>query len=325
MCSKSKFKSTSPTVDKLRAEIRSDHKSIRTEDAYVFWMVEFIWWANMRDPRGMGDAEVGAFLTYLAENNYSQSSSKVALNALVYFYDRVLRQPLGRLRFTPSAKPVNVPDVLSRDEVSKVLSHLSGDYLLVSKLLYGTGMRVMEALQLRLKDVDFKNSRIVIRAAKHGSDRIAPLPASIRSELDRKVEAAKELHARDVKAGFGSVWLPNRIAVKYPQAAKQASWQYVFPSAGITLDPRSGIRRRHHLFPSGLQTALKRAANAAGIHKRVSPHVFRHSFATACLETGTSITQVQKLLGHKDVSTTMIYLHCVDNSKQRSPLDMLAA
>lgn len=323
MCSKSAFKAKSKLVDRLRAEIRADHKSIRTEDSYVFWIVEFVFWANLKNPADMGDAEVGAFLTYLAENNYSQSSSKVALNSLVYFYDRVLRQPLGRLRFTPSARPAIVPDVLSVDEVRAVIDAMPGEYKLVVKLLYGTGMRVMECLQLRIKDLDFGNGGILIRGAKHGSDRVVPLPKTIAAELLKKIEAVKVQHRADLKKGLGSVWLPGRIAEKYPKAEFETKWQYLFPSPGIAKDPRSGIMRRHHIYPSGLQASLKRAAEKCGIQKRVSPHVFRHSFATHLLQGGTSISQVQALLGHKSVETTMIYLHCLDNSKQASPLDRL--
>lgn len=323
MCSKSVFKKKSGLVDRLRASIRSDHKSVRTEDSYVFWFVEFVFWAGLKKPQDMGDAEVGAFLTYLAENNYSKSSSKVALNSLVYFYDRVIHCPLGKLRFAPSTKPAIVPDVLSVDEVRAVIAALPADYQLAVKLLYGTGMRLMECLQLRVKDCDFKNSRITVRDAKHGSDRVVPLPKSIAAELAAKIEAVKVQHRADVQAGFGSVWLPNRIAEKYPKAEFETKWQYVFPSPGIVSDPRSGVKRRHHIYPSGLQSSLKRAAEKCGIQKRVSPHVFRHSFATHLLQNGTSISQVQSLLGHKDVKTTMIYLHCLDNLKQVSPLDRL--
>lgn len=323
MVSKSVFKDKSPLIDRLRAQIRADHKSIRTENSYVFWVVEFVFWSNLKNPKDCGDSEVSAFLTYLAENNYSKSSSKVALNALVYFFDRVISQPLGKLRFKPSTKPAVVPEVLTMDEVRCLLGHLNDDYKLVGQLLYGTGMRLMEGLQLRLNSLDFGNNRIVIRGAKHGSDRVAPMPQKIKSLLLSKVESVKAMHRADLKNGFGSVWLPDRLSIKYPKSEFSTGWQYLFPAKDLSIDPRSGKKRRHHVSASGLQAAMKISASKCGIVKRASPHVLRHSFATHLLQSGTTITQLQSLLGHKDVSTTMIYTHCLDNSTQKSPLDAL--
>ena len=276
-------------------------------------------------PREMRTAEVRGFLTYLAgERNVAAATQNQALNAPVFLYREVIGGELERLDgFEPAKRGARLPEVLSRAEVQSVLKHLVGTQGLIGRLLYGTGMRLLEGLRVRVKDVDFARNQIVVRAGKGDKDRVTMLPESLQEELRAHLHRVRELHEQDVRAGFGEVWLPKALAVKYPRAARQWGWQWVFPSAEMSVDPVSGARRRHHVSDAGVQRAVKLAAQKAGVTRRVSPHVLRHSFATHLLEGGTDIRTLQELLGHKDLSTTQIYTHVMQKPGLgvRSPLD----
>ena len=275
----------------------------------------------------MAEPEVLRFLTHLAEDRHVASSTQnQALAALLFLYDAVLERPLETLGPIPRAKrPRRLPVVLTRAEVEAVLSHLNGTHRLIASLLYGSGLRLLEALRLRIKDVELANGHIVVREGKGDKDRIAVLPSVLEASLRAQVRVARALHDRDLSEGFGEVHLPSALAHKYPSAPTQTGWQYVFPARARSVDPRSGHTRRHHLTESPVQRSVRRAAQAAGIEKPVSPHAFRHSFATHMLERGADIRTVQELLGHKDVRTTEIYTHVLNRGVRgvASPLDDL--
>ncbi|NBV24271.1 MAG: integron integrase [Proteobacteria bacterium] len=278
-----------------------------------------------RHPRDMGTVEVRGFLTYLAvERNVAAATQNQALNALVFLYREVIGGELGWLDgFEPAKRGQRLPEVLSRAEVQALLDRLAGTNALIARLLYGTGMRLLESLRLRVKDVEFARRLIVIRGGKGDKDRVTMLPESLRGDLQAHLLRARELHERDLAAGLGAVWLPKALAVKYPGAAREWPWQWVFPSAELSMDPETGIRRRHHVSDAAVQRAIKLAALAAGLERRASPHVLRHSFATHLLEAGTDIRTLQELLGHADVSTTQIYTHVMQKPGLgvKSPLD----
>jgi integron integrase len=275
----------------------------------------------------MGAAEVEAFLTSLAvEANVAATTQNLALSAILFLYREVLDLPLPWLDGIERAKkPARLPTVLTQAEVAAVLGRLDGPLALMLRLLYGTGMRLMEGVRLRVKDVDFAMRQITVRDGKGGKDRVTMLPDSLAEPLRVQLAAAKALHEADLALGLGAVWLPDALARKYPNAPKSWGWQYVFPARGISVDPRSGERRRHHVDEKLLQRAVRRAAQEAGIAKPVSPHTLRHSFATHLLENGHDIRTVQELLGHSDVSTTMIYTHVLNKGGRgvTSPLDRL--
>ena len=311
--------------DQLRDTIRLKHYSYSTEKTYVHWARCYILYHNKRHPAEMGAAEIEAFLTYLAKEGYvSSSTQNQALNALLFLYRNVLQidlpVPLHALR---AKRSEHLPTVLSKDEVASVLAGMQGLHQLMAKLLYGCGLRLMECLRLRVKDIDFEQSQIIVREGKGEKDRATMLPASLIQPLKNQITFVKNQHERDLAQGYGSVELPFALARKYPTADKEVGWQYLFPSERLSTDPRSGIVRRHHLDPSGLQRAVKAAAKLARIDKPVSPHTFRHCFATHLLEAGYDIRTVQELLGHKDVKTTMIYTHVLNRGPKavRSPLD----
>ena len=273
----------------------------------------------------MGAAEIEAFLTYLAKEGYvSSSTQNQALNALLFLYRNVLQidlpVPLHALR---AKRSEHLPTVLSKDEVASVLAGMQGLHQLMAKLLYGCGLRLMECLRLRVKDIDFEQSQIIVREGKGEKDRATMLPASLIQPLKNQITFVNNQHERDLAQGYGSVELPFALARKYPAADKEFGWQYIFPSDRLSTDPRSGIIRRHHLDPSGLQRAVRAAVKLAKIDKPVSPHTFRHCFATHLLEAGYDIRTVQELLGHKDVKTTMIYTHVLNRGPKavHSPLD----
>ena len=314
-------------IDRLVTVIRQRNYSIRTEAAYRSWTERFLAFIGHRDPRTTGAADVVSFLETLAvQGNVAASTQNQALNALVFFYDQALEQPLGDLgAFIRAKRPQRLPVVLTRGEVLHLLEPMEGVYRLMASLLYGTGMRLMECLRLRVKDVDFAYRQIVVRDGKGQKDRVTPLPDTLSEPLRAHLEQVRALHEADLRQGNGEVFLPSALARKYPNAAREWGWQYVFPSGRLSVDPRSGAIRRHHLHENGLQKAVKQAATAARLTKPANCHALRHSFATHLLETGQDIRTVQELLGHSNVSTTMIYTHVLNRGGQGvvSPLDKL--
>jgi integron integrase len=318
-------------MDQVRERIRYLHYSLSTEKTYLYWIRFFIRWqatgGQMRHPRDMGAAEVEAFLTMLAtERKVSASTHNQALSALLFLYREVLRITLPWLEnVNRPAQKRRIPSVLTKEEVAALLSFVEGPTALLSQLLYGTGMRLMEGLRLRVKDIDFDRHVIIVREAKGNKDRVVMLPRSLAPALRAQVLAARQQWDVDRKAQRGGVETPHALEMKYPQVGRSWGWFWVFPSPTLSIDPRSGVERRHHLFEERLQRAIKRAVSQAGICKPVSVHTLRHSFATHLLQSGTDIRTVQELLGHSDVSTTMIYTHVlkVAAGGTKSPLDAL--
>ena len=321
-------------IRKVRAACRLRHYSIRTEAAYTSWVRRFCRFhrdadGRPRHPRDMAESEIVAFLAHLAEErNVASSTQNQALAALLFLYDAVLERPLEQIGSFPRAKrPRRLPVVLTRAEVEAVLSHMDGTHRLVAALLYGSGLRLLEALRLRVKDIGLAEGHIVVREGKGDKDRVTVLPAAVEAPLRAQLDVIRALHRQDLSDGYGSVYLPSAIAHTYPSAPTETGWQYVFASRKRSTDPRSGQIRRHHLTESPVQRSVRRAARLAGIEKPVSPHAFRHSFATHMLERGADIRTVQELLGHKDVRTTEIYTHVLNRGVRgiASPLDALRA
>ncbi|HRD48810.1 MAG TPA: integron integrase [Candidatus Competibacteraceae bacterium] len=314
-------------LDQMRDRIRVKHYSIRTESAYVDWARRFILFHHKRHPREMGAPEVETFLTHLAvERKVSASTQNQAKAAVLFLYKEVLQIDLPWLSEVTAAQvSKRLPVVLTPREVRALLHELNGAMWLIASLLYGTGMRVMEGLRLRVKDIEFERREIIIREGKGDKDRITMLPENLIQPLRDQLEKARQLHNRDLAAGLGDVYLPNALAVKYPKAGVSWGWQYVFPSPVLSTDPRTGLQRRHHIYEQTVQKAVRDAARRAGIVKPCTPHVLRHSFATHLLQSGYDIRTVQELLGHKDVSTTMIYTHVLNRGGKGvlSPLDAL--
>jgi integron integrase len=313
-------------LDQLRQAIRVKHYSPRTEQAYVDWTRRFILFHGKRHPTQMGAAEVQAFLAHLAaERNVSASTQNQALSALLFLYREVLHKELEPVLLSGARRPERLPTVLTPQEVRRLFDQMQGVQRLVAQLLYGSGLRLMECLRLRVKDVDLDYRSITVRDGKGEKDRVTPLPVTLLPELRRQIERVRLLHEEDLEAGSGEVFLPYALARKSPQAPRDLIWQYFFPAPRRSRDPKRGVERRHHLHPSGLQRAIKIAARGATIAKRVSPHTLRHSFATHLLQRGYDIRTVQELLGHKDVRTTMVYTHVLQRGglAVRSPLDEL--
>ncbi len=314
-------------MDQVRAAIRLRHYSRRTEESYAGWIRRYIVFHGTRHPLELGSAEVAAFLSHLAERaEVSASTQNQALCALLFLYRWVLNRPLDPLAGVAWAKKgTHVPVVLSREEVARVLDHLRGVSWLIAVLLYGAGLRLNECLDLRVKDIDFDRRQIVVRDGKGGKDRPVPLPAMAVDSLVRQLDDVRHVHQRDLAAGYGRVSLPDALARKYPHAAAEWRWQFVFPAARMCRDERWGPPSRYRLHESAVQRAVAEASRLARIEKRVSCHVFRHSFATHLLESGADIRTVQELLGHKDVSTTMVYTHVLNRGVVgvRSPADGL--
>lgn len=314
-------------LDRLRQAIRVRHYSIRTEASYVHWVRRFIVFHKLRHPLELGPDGVAAFLTHLAvDRNVSAATQNQAKSALLFLYRVVLNVALPWLDEIVAAKDGRrLPVVLTSSEVRSLLNELSGTSGLLVSLLYGTGMRLLEGLRLRVKDIAIEQRELIVRDGKGSRDRITVLPENLVLPLQAQMATARAVHVGDLAAGAGKVWLPDALAVKYPSAASAWGWQWVFPSATFSVDPRSGTRRRHHLHETTIQKAVAVGAKRAGIAKPCSPHVMRHSFATHLLQAGYDIRTVQELLGHSDVSTTMIYTHVLNRGGRgvRSPLDQI--
>ncbi len=313
-------------MDQVRETLRYYHYAMSTEKTYCQWILRYIYfYEKKRHPREMGSREVERFLSYLATHEkVAASTQRQALNSLAFLYRDVLLKPLddsiAPVRSKRTRKP---PTVLTTEEVQRVFVHMQGVHLLMAKMIYGSGMRLMECIRLRIQDVDFGQGKIFIRGGKGGKDRTTFLPRPIKEELTLHIKRVKELHHSDLEEGFGEVYLPNALAKKY--SARETGWQYVFPAKNRSRDPRTGKERRHHVLESGLQKAVKTAVKKAGIDKRATVHTLRHSFATHLLENGINIRVLQELLGHADVKTTEIYTHVMrkDINALQDPLDRL--
>jgi len=317
------FRRKSPWLNGVRETMRTLRMSPRTEDAYAHYISDFICWLQIDAPENVTSADVTRYLTHLAVvKKVSASTQNVAFNALLFLFRRVLEKELGEIKAERATRVANVPEILTKDEILALCGHLSGDWLLLTKLGYGTGLRLMELLRLRVKDIDFSGGLITVHDGKGRKNRVVPLPKSLAAALRARASVTAATHKQDLLNGLGGVWLPGALAKKYPGAVKDLKWQWLFHSREICKG-RDGSKRRHHLFPNGFQTALRTAAKLAGISKRVSPHILRHSHATALLEMGRSINEVQARLGHTDIRTTMIYLHCVDTKYMPSPVDCI--
>ncbi|HUX63862.1 integron integrase [Sulfuricella sp.] len=314
-------------LDQVQAVLRMKHYSIRTERVYLDWIKRYILFHHKTHPAQMGAPEVEAFLSHLAvAGKVAASTQNQAKSALLFLYREVLALELPWLDNVTQAKtPQRLPVVLTVSEVKSVLNRLDGTLWLMASLLYGGGLRLMECVRLRVKDVDFEMRQVTVREGKGFKDRVTMLPESSIAPLQAHLARVRALHDEDVAEGYGAVYLPYALEKKYPNAAKEWGWQYVFPSRSLSVDPRSGVTRRHHVDEKSLQRAVKRAAQQASIAKPVTPHTFRHSFATHLLQSGYDIRTVQELLGHKDVQTTMIYTHVLNRGGKgvQSPLDML--
>ncbi|MHB1085077.1 MAG: integron integrase [Thiobacillus sp.] len=312
-------------LDQVRGKIRLKHYSMRTEQAYVDWIKRFVLHFDKRHPSEMGAREVEAFLTHLAvKGNVAAATQNQAKSALLFLYREVLEQDLPWLENVAQAKaPKRLPVVLTEQEVEAVLSRLKGTHWLVAGLLYGSGLRIMEALRLRVKDIEFSRGEILVREGKGFKDRVTMLPAVLVDPLKVHVKQVRDLHEQDVAEGYGEVYLPYALDRKYPNAGREWGWQYVFPSKNRAVDPRSGVVRRHHVQDQAIQRAIRQAVRDAGIVKPATPHTLRHSFATHLLTGGYDIRTVQELLGHKDVATTMIYTHVLNKGGRgvKSPMD----
>lgn len=312
-------------IEKLKLVLRAGDYAIRTEQSYILWLRKFFRFCD-KVGESIGADDVSRYLTFLAVRQHVSSSTQaLVLNAIVYYWRHILKRDPEHLQFSRSNRPQRLPVVLSQDEVMRLLTQLRGVNHLLGSLLYGTGMRLMEAIRLRVQDVDFAYQQITVRDGKGKKDRVVPLPQSLVPRLQQQLAQTKALHEQDLRNGGGDVFLPSALARKYPKAAYDWRWQYIFPSAALSTDPRSKHVRRHHLHETGLQRAIKNASTAAQISKRVSPHTLRHCFATHLLEAGHDIRTVQELLGHANVATTMIYTHVLNKGGRgvASPLDRL--
>lgn len=315
-------------LDRVRDAIRTRHYSYQTEKVYLYWVRQFIYFHGKRHPGEMGEEEVAAFLSHLAvDKRVAASTQNQALNAVLFLYKQVLGREIGLIQGVVRAKrPARLPAVMSREEVAAVLGRLAGRDWLMASLMYGSGLRVMECLRLRVKDIDFGFRQIMVRDGKGQKDRSVPLPASLVPALEQQIEEVRRIHARDLADGFGEVSLPYALDRKYPNAARELAWWYVFPASQRSRDPISKRIKRHHLDDSVIQRAVKQAVRETGMHKPVSCHAFRHSFATHLLAAGHDIRTIQELMGHNDVKTTMVYTHVLGKGGQgvSSPLDSLA-
>ena len=313
-------------LDTVRAAIRLRHYSRRTEEAYVGWIRRFIVASGTRHPREMGEPEVTAFLSALAARGVTASTQNQALSAILFLYEMILGRRLAWMDgLVRAQRPVRLPVVLSRDEVARLLAHLRGPVWLMASLLYGAGLRLLECAELRVKDLNLDRGELTVRDGIGGKDRVTMLPTALTQPLAAHLSRVKAQHDADIAAGRGAVALPGALRAKYPNAPREWAWQWVFPATRFYVDAETGERRRHHLHESVVQRAVKEAVRAAGIPRPATCHTLRHSFATHLLEAGYDIRTIQELLGHRDVSTTMIYTHVLNQGGRgvRSPLDQL--
>ena len=316
-------------LDEVRDFMRLHHYSIHTERTYCDWIKKFVQFHDMksRNDLSKGEKKIELFLTHLAvQGNVSPSTQNQAMNALVFLYKKVLKLPLDdEINAVRAYKKENVPVVMTREETAKIISLTTGTTQLVVKLMYGSGLRISEAIRLRVQEIDYELKTITVRSGKGAKDRITTFPSSITPFLQDHLSKVKGIHENDLTNGYGEVYMPYALARKYPNAAREWGWQYVFPASTLSIDPRSGVARRHHIDPSVINKAIKVAVRKAGLTKHISAHTFRHSFATHLLQRGTDIRTIQALLGHTDVSTTMIYTHVLQQGGQGvpSPLDDL--
>jgi len=314
-------------LDQVREAIRTKHYSPRTEEAYVQWIKRFIFFHNKRHPAEMGELEINQFLSHLAvKGNVASSTQNQALSAILFLYRDVLGRQVGDIGSVMWAKkPKRLPVAFTREEVKAILGNLTGTHWLMASLLYGAGLRLIECLKLRVKDIEFEYNQIIVRDGKGQKDRVTVLPNSLKEPLRQHLENVKKLHDADLKNGFGAVDLPGALARKYPNASREFAWQYVFPSSIISVNRDTGLKQRHHAVEKPLQRAVKLAIRKAGIHKHASCHTFRHSFATHLLQNKCDVRTLQELLGHEDLNTTMIYTHVVEQGPLGvcSPADLL--
>ena len=315
-------------MDQVKEVLRYHHYAYRTEQTYCQWILRYIHhFGGKTHPRYLGARDIEAFLSHLAtEAKVTGTTQRQALNAIVFLYKNVMDIPLdGEIAPARSKRLTSPPTVLTQIEVQRLLATMEGKTALMAKLLYGSGLRLMECIRLRVQDVDFGQNLLFIRGGKGGKDRTTMLPQNLRDEMQTQIKAVKSLHHKDLEAGFGEIYIPEALARKYPNASRETGWQWVFPAKLLSRDPRSGKEMRHHVLESALQKAVKRAAQEAKIDKRVGCHTLRHSFATHMLENGTNIRVLQELLGHADVKTTEIYTHVMarDIRNLQSPLDRI--
>jgi integron integrase len=311
-------------LDQLRLHMRKSGLAYTTEQTYIHWIKRFIYFNNKKHPKDMGELEIETFLNDLAIHRHcAAGTQKIALNALIYLYKRFFGLATIELDFSFSRTPKRLPVVYSREEIAKILTNLRGMSKLMVQLLYGTGLRSAELLSLRIKDVDFSSNNIFVRGGKGNKDRATMLPTTLVEALKLQVENVKQLHFEDLEAGYGEVYLPAALSRKYPRAASELGWQYLFPSKRIGKDPRSGVLRRHHLHATALSKSIRGAVRAAEVNKPARAHSFRHSFATHLLESGYDLRTIQELLGHSDIATTEIYTHVINRGGKGvlSPVD----
>lgn len=311
-------------LDELRDKIRVKQYAYKTEKAYLDWAERYIRFHGIRHPKDMGRIEIEAYLTHLSKTGVSASTQNQAMAAILFMYREMLGITFDGIQSIRAKGSAHIPTVLTVEEVKRVLCRLYGQYHMIGYLLYGGGLRLMECLRLRVKDVDFELRTITLRDTKSNRDRVTVLPEAVIEPLKLHLSKVKAQHDEDLAQGYGSVEMPGALARKYPNAEYEWAWQYVFPAGKMSRDPRSGIVRRHHLYETSVQKAVRQAARAAGITKPVGPHTFRHSFATHLLQGGTDIRKIQELLGHKDLKTTMIYTHVAGiGAGVKSPLDSM--
>lgn len=311
-------------IDQLRLFIRARHMAWATEKTYVLWIRRYIRFHRKRHPAEMGAAEIEAYLNHLSlVSGVAPGTQAIALNALIFLYKQFLQKDPGQLNYKPAQRKLHIPVVFSHNEATAVINGMKGSFYLMGMLMYGCGLRVHECLSLRVKDVDFELKQIIVREGKGGKERRTLLPEKLVPLLRQQIEKVKLLHKQDLRDGYGEVYMPHALAKKYPSAAHETAWQFLFPSTTIGVDPQSGVMRRHHAHARSIQRAVKKSLGEQGIQKLASCHTFRHSFATRLLEKGYDLRTIQELLGHSDISTTEIYTHVLNKGGRGvvSPID----